>query len=176
MIETPEAVVLGRVFSPVKKSNQNDKRSSIARFIEGLAFDTSDCWYWRGAHTKLGYGILAAKGEKRAHRVAWVLWNGPIPDGMHVLHHCDVRCCVNPEHLFLGTHTENMRDMTRKKRGKQPALSGECSPVRKLHQSHVNAIRAEYAKGQITQSELAQKYFVSPMTINRVVNLKTWVK
>lgn len=173
---TPEAVTLARKFWPIKRTNQNDKRTLEQRFFGALAFDASDCWYWRGSHTNLGYGVFKALGQVRAHRVAWVLMNGPIPKGMHVLHKCDVRCCVNPEHLFLGTHEDNMRDMVKKGRGKSPGLCGEQNPVSKLTSSQVQMIRDEYSAGGVTQHQLAQKYGVTQMTINRAVNFKTWVQ
>lgn len=172
--QTPEAVLVAREEQPISRSNQNDKRSDLERIIYGLAFDTTDCWYWRGSHTNLGYGVVAAAGEKRAHRAAWVLWNGPIPKGMNVLHKCDVRCCVNPDHLFLGTHTDNMRDMTRKGRGKVPRLRGNASPVRKLHSQSVHEIRMKYQTGSFSQSQLAKEYNVAQATINRIINGKAW--
>ncbi len=75
------------------------------------------CWVWIGALDTLGYGHLTIKRKLRlAHRVSWELANGSIPDGLHVLHHCDNPPCVNPSHLFLGTHLDNMRDMIAKGR------------------------------------------------------------
>lgn len=172
--ETPDAVLIARSQQPIMRSNQNDKRSDLERLIYGLAFDDSDCWYWRGSHTNLGYGVIAAAGEKRAHRAAWVLWNGSIPEGMSVLHRCDVRCCVNPDHLFLGTHKDNMQDMTKKGRGKVPGLCGDSSPVRKLDARSVSMIRQEYGAGGISQSKLAKKFGVAQATINRILTRKAW--
>jgi hypothetical protein len=83
------------------------------------------CSLWTRAHegpgykTGRGYGSLQYKGVKyRAHRLAWEANNGPIPAGMYVLHSCDTPCCVNIDHLFLGTPQDNMTDMARKKRGR----------------------------------------------------------
>ena len=75
-----------------------------------------DCWLWQASKTHNGYGQFFAGLECRAHRVSWVLHNGPIPEGMLVLHTCDVRHCVNPSHLFLGNGRDNTRDMIKKGR------------------------------------------------------------
>src|SRR5215831_2717070 len=74
---------------------------------------TSDCWLWIGKHTSRGYGMfnVAPKHLVRAHRQAWVMANGPIPEGCVVRHVCDVRGCVRPDHLELGNQTQNIADM-----------------------------------------------------------------
>jgi HNH endonuclease len=79
------------------------------------------CIEWSGGKNKSGYGRKWHKGRVLlAHRVAWIETHGPIPDGMCVLHRCDVRSCVNVEHLFLGTQADNMRDMAEKGRARSP--------------------------------------------------------
>src|SRR5690554_4431436 len=77
---------------------------------------TDSCWLWIGRLNYSGYGVFTTRVGIRAHRFSWELHNGKIPDGMHVLHKCDVRHCVNPSHLFLGNHKDNMNDMIRKGR------------------------------------------------------------
>lgn len=77
----------------------------------------SGCHLWEGAVTTAGYGLVGRNGKLiYVYRLVWEKTNGPIPAGLHVLHRCDVPCCVNVEHLFLGTHYDNMRDMAAKGR------------------------------------------------------------
>ena len=77
----------------------------------------SGCWVWTATCNSWGYGqVRVGRKMTQAHRVSWGLRFGPIPDGSLVLHRCDVPCCVNPEHLFLGTPQDNVLDMRRKLR------------------------------------------------------------
>src|SRR5229473_5578698 len=83
---------------------------------------TPDCWYWIAAKAGKGYGELFVSTERNrqrhiiAHRLAWTLMRGPIPKGLWVLHRCDHPDCVRPDHLYLGTHADNMRDMSMRRR------------------------------------------------------------
>ncbi len=81
---------------------------------------TSGCWLWLGTMAKGGYGGFRLSGESMitAHRASYKLHRGPIADGLHVCHSCDVKCCVNPAHLFLGTNDDNVRDKMQKGRHK----------------------------------------------------------
>ena len=92
------------------------------RFERHFCIDASGCWLWTGAINSSGYGSFAIREGGRpktdnAARISWKLYRGAIPEGSHVLHACDVRRCVNPDHLFLGTNQDNTRDKAIKGRG-----------------------------------------------------------
>ena len=123
--------------------------------------DTS-CWEWTAAKHLNGYGKVGSKGRTfLAHRLSYELHIGPIPAGKLVCHHCDNRACINPEHLFLGTHRDNTADMTAKGRHGMAKLSAE----------DVRAIRA--ARG-ITQIELAKRYGVGQAQISVIRRGERW--
>lgn len=86
------------------------------RYVEKVP--GTECWFWTGASTANGYGVFhLGDGNILAHRLAWELANGrKVPDGMNVCHSCDLRFCVNSDHLWLGTQRENLRDMSEKGR------------------------------------------------------------
>ncbi len=113
-----------------------------------------------------------------AHRYSWSLAHGKIPEEMCILHHCDVPRCVNPAHLFMGTRTDNNRDMTNKGRNvmqTRPELAchGGIHPASKLDEAAVVGIRRLRAEGVSTDS-LAMAYGVTRVTINRVLRQKHW--
>lgn len=142
--------------------------------------DKSDqCWLWTAATFANGYGAFRLGGRSGrtayTHRLAWELTNGPIPDGVEVCHSCDVRACVNPAHLFLGTHAENMRDMADKGRAKTSNAKGEAHPLARLTAADIAAIRERYAAGGVLQRELATEYGVGQVHISRVVRGLSWV-
>ena len=93
--------------------------------------DTSgDCWEWTGRMTAAdGYGGIKVLGEQAAHRVSWVIHHGPVPDGLWVLHHCDNRKCVRPDHLYLGTVQDNNRDAVTRGRMRRGPVKTKDIPV-----------------------------------------------
>ena len=140
----------------------------------------SGCWLWIGGLVgKTGYGEIHCRphGVLRAHRVAWELYHNPVPKGFYVLHRCDVPSCVNPDHLFLGTQLENMRDMRRKGRHikAQKFISHEIKRPRSILTSTIaSEIRELYAAGAGTQYELATQFGVTQTTISNIVSGKVW--
>lgn len=126
------------------------------------------CWIWMKATTNFGYGIF--KG-KRAHRISWELTNGPIPIGISVCHKCDIPACINPSHLFLGTHKENMADM----RNKDRAERGERHHASKLNAEQAKEI-IEARKIGVTLESLSVKYGVNKTTISKIANGHRWKK
>lgn len=111
---------------------------------------TEECWVWLPARDGKLYGVFKALGEKTAHRVSWVHHFGPIPRGMCVCHTCDNPVCIFPDHLFLGSHKDNMRDMSAKGRAK----GGRCSVPDS--QKLAEAVRSTRLARKTTQAQLAR--------------------
>ena len=132
------------------------------------------CWEWMAAKQHDGYGVLGNEvgSQTGAHRIAWQLCRGSISLGMCVCHHCDNPGCVNPSHLFLGTHADNMHDMFAK--GRRIAAHGEQAGSAKLTAEQVRAIRREYASGIVTQAALGKRYGVSQPSISLIISKKHW--
>ncbi len=135
--------------------------------------DTSGvCWVWTGAKNSGGYGDIRYDGRKvGTHRVAWELTNGPIPNGLWVLHRCDNPPCVRPDHLFLGTNTDNMRD--RASKGRTNQRKGEKSPHAKLTWASVREMRQRRQDG-VRVIDLASEYGVAQSTVSELLAGGTW--
>lgn len=134
---------------------------------------TESCWLWLGSSNRRGYGAIDVDGVLlRSHRVSWELANGPIPDGLYVLHRCDNPSCVNPEHLFIGTQKENMQDCSRK--GRKAGLAGNENPAAKLTAEDVHNIRKLHATG-VGGNQIAKMYpQVSLSAIFRIIARRSW--
>ena len=129
------------------------------------------CWEWTASRRGNRYGQFGFRGKVAyAHRMAWTLVRGDIPNGLCVLHHCDNPLCCRPDHLFLGTQADNMVD--RDSKGRQAA--GEKIKQAKLTKDDVNTIRQIYQHGVLAQYQLADKFGVCRSHISRIVNHKKW--
>lgn len=136
------------------------------RFFKRVA-KSDTCWLWTGAKTSGGYGSANRSKTHQfvsAHRLSWELHRGPIANGLCVLHRCDVRACVNPAHLFLGTYTDNARDCSAKCRQRQQKAT-------RLGDQAVD-VRAAYALGGTSFRKLSAIFGVAPSTIRRTVRLE----
>ena len=122
-------------------------KKQLSFFSRVLENKETGCWEWNGTTTGNGYGHCMMIGERKAHRVSYRLHCGDIGPGMVIMHKCDNRICVNPEHLQQGTHKENMADMKEKGRAtkvKKPRLTEEQVKAIYLSKSSISKLTAEY--------------------------------
>ena len=131
----------------------------------------ADCWIWSGCIDSHGYGCYG-KRKIGAHRLMWQLMRGPIPENLCVCHICDNPRCVNPDHLWLGTRSENTKDRHYKGRSKGPI--GEAQHDAKLNYGIAEEIRAITSTHNATQREIAARFGVGQTTISNVVTGKRW--
>lgn len=142
-------------------------RKTLKERFEEKFYITPGCWIWAACVTEAGYGQIGLKNKVLyAHRVSWELYYREIPDGLNVLHKCDVPGCVNPSHLFLGTHQDNTADMVSKGRG----VNGELVGTSKLTENDIMEIRAS----EESQYKLAEKYGVDQTNISCIKLRKSW--
>ena|SRR5215471_674722 len=131
------------------------REESIVRFWDKV-YKTPSCWLWQGALGSHRYGIFRFEGKPQlAHRMAWIFTYEQEPG--ELLHSCDVRHCVNPEHLSTGTHQDNVQDAQRK---------GRMGPARKFDPESIRYLLSE----GFTQAELVRDLHSSPATISRIAN------
>src|SRR5574340_407485 len=151
------------------------QRSLLERFFDKVSPEAlTGCWLWTGAVKELGYGVIGLgtreQGTSKAHRVSWELHNGPIPSGLNVLHSCDTPSCVNPDHLRLGTLSDNARDCVNRGRLKLPDNRGERAAWSKLTAADVLEIKTRQASG----ADYARRFNVSRSAIYEIWRGKNW--
>ena len=136
---------------------------------------SGECWVWTGS-TNGKYGTIGRgsrlAGIAYAHRVSWELANGAIPDGLDVCHHCDNPPCVRPDHLFLGTRSENMHDAARKGHMWRD-ITGARNPRASLTPTIAIAVRAACAAGA-RQVDVARSFGIGQSQVSRIVRRATW--
>ena len=168
----------------VHEAQRKQGQETLATRYWARVNKTGACWLWTGAKSG-GYGNISVNGSTtKAHRISWEWTNGPIPEGMAVLHKCDVRLCVRPDHLFLGSIADNANDMVNK--GRQAVgqrhgsklhperlLRGEKHQNAKLTNAMVLQIR-QMAKDGILHKDIAKRFGVTFSTIWSIVVRKTW--
>ena len=137
---------------------------------------SSKCWIWTGFKDSKGYGMVRRRAHAlhyvQAHRYAWYLTHGYFPKKL-VLHKCDCPNCVRPDHLWLGTHQDNMDDMWRKGRGRPGHVPGSKQGQSKLTEAKVIRIRALAEKG-LRHEDIASKFGVCRSNIGIIVRRKGW--
>lgn len=142
----------------------------IDRFLEKISLPKQlhDCWEWNASTGSHGYGQLMMPGNKpiTSHCFSYKHFIGPIPTGLHVLHSCDNRKCVNPSHLFLGTNNDNIQDRVNKGRS--------VKAMAKLSEDDVREMRRLYNVDDVPVSVLAQQFGIKPRTVYDVIKYVTW--
>lgn len=149
---------------------------TVARFWSKVDVKPSalDCWEWKGASSRRGYGKIKVKGESLiASRVAWEIANNAKLGDLFALHKCDNPKCCNPAHIFAGTNQDNMDDMRRKGRVRNFSASGAKNPRAKLTADQAIAIKKRIAAGEKNQP-LADEYGVSDSAISLIRRGKAW--
>lgn len=137
------------------------------------AVTESGCWLWTGGLDKDGYGVFWKDlTTARAHRSSYELLKGTIPDGLQVLHSCDIPSCVNPDHLFLGTHNDNMKDKSSKNR--QTKLCGSQVYNAKLTENDVVIIKQLLTKSTLRQSDIAGIFNICEGSISQINRGIAW--
>lgn len=165
-----------------------EHRAMVERLM-GKADVTESCWNWKAGVSKNGYGAIRfQRKQEGAHRVSYIVFKGPIPDGQHVMHRCDNKACINPEHLSLGTRSDNMKDMVSKGRNYVPAhFRGSTNPSAidptlrkgsrngraKLTGDQAKEIRILVDSGR-SFSEVAEAFKVSRHTVRSIARRMSW--
>lgn len=166
----------------LKIGNKVNGIEPIVRFRKKVKINKKNgCWEWQGYRDRNGYGTFSTKFKMmKAHRFSYEYYNKKIPDNMLVCHTCDNPCCVNPEHLWLGTDCDNHRDMVKK--GRFRTVYGEDCGSSKLSNNEVLHIRIFFNKNKNKMTKVkiirlfSKKHEVSTVTIERILYNSTWKK
>jgi len=157
--QAPSGSFAYKMYSPFKPI--------LERFWERVE-KSEGCWEWKGGKSTRGYGVF---GKVQAHRFSWELHNGPIPEGLCVCHRCDNHSCIRPDHLFLGTQLDNMRD--RKAKGRYIGLAGEKNPKAKIKEEQVRQIRAMLDQ-KVKCPKVAKALGISVYIVEGIASGRSW--
>jgi hypothetical protein len=154
----------------IKRPKKEARLRSAEELAErAIPEPNSGCWLWLGSINSKGYAIVWVEGKhRRAARLMWALAHGDIPAGLEVCHSCDNRLCINPDHLSVATHAENVRQVSERKRW--PDRRGEKHHMRLLTVDQVRAIRADSRR----HVDIAADYGVSKSTISAIKSGQNW--
>lgn len=154
-------------------ATEEEKLKRMEDSFERMVIRQKGCWGWKGiTHHSRGYGRLNFKSKNTtiaAHRASWMIYRGSIPDGLHVLHKCDNPSCTNPDHLFIGTNFENVRDMVYKNRQAKGSYAGTS----KLNEEQVLEIKSQLSGG-IDKKTIAAEFGVTKECVYHIQIGKTW--
>jgi hypothetical protein len=158
------------------RKNKPDDMDLLRQKFERCVIRKDGCWGWNGGKNAHGYGRMHVRGHsiQSAHRASYVLFVGPITPGMNVCHTCDNPECSNPDHLFLGSHRDNMQDCIRKGRFVHVSHNGESNGRAKLTPEIVKMLRLEYRKGMFNASRYARELGVSDVAVALAAKGVTW--
>jgi len=164
-------------FQPLPEHDNLNTSYFLAKVAEQVLASAGGCWVWTGSKVGRGYGRIDFGGQKRlVHRIVYQLCVGKVENRIEVCHNCpcgDNPACCNPSHLFVGTHTDNMRDASRKGRIRSNPLRGESHQNSKLTDERVREIRRRVAAGENGRI-IAADYGISRCTVSEVANRKKW--
>ncbi len=154
------------------------KRKTTEQQLSNYIIDQNGCWIWQGHKMNTGYGQININNKRQlAHRVSYEYYKGAISNYC-VCHTCDVRACINPDHLWIGSLSDNSKDAFKKNRNRidlTSNLRGERHPLSKLTEEQIIEIRNDkLTKPYLTHRDLATKYGVGKTLIANILHRRTW--